>query len=508
MKRLFYILFLCSIAHGQDTLVLNTKIIDAVAYGAAYNITGGRGGTVYHVTNRDNTGTGSLRDAVSGDNRIVVFDVSGIFNISSLVGFGSNISILGSTAPQGGVVIDGQRLYAANESNIFFEGVSFIGGDNSTIDAITFDDCASVFLMNCEFRYGVDESLDLDATGRTSPGIITVQWNLFGEGSKAMILGADQTPAGGVSILGNIGSNMGYRLPKSSGDFDMEILNNVWHNFYYLMMRFDSNDFNLNQNYNVYQAGSDTGTLNFNFGLRTDNVAMEPRIYSYYNFIDASVKQSAGDDNADDWDEFVTTNGLDPLWFIDSAHSFSWRPYPLKTVYADIMGEVPDRGPRFYVSDLGTRGIYQHSLNSTTITQIQTDSDTAKLAEASYGTQPSALPTNTRGGGFYSDDPDLPQFFIDDYGPATASTVQPLYTFTNYDTAETFIVKNDAGYTALEIYHMWTRQAFEFLMETGEVVGDTTYSINEFSGPPAASGTIINGNSLRLNGGNARILTN
>ena len=53
----------------------------ALGFGA--NATGGRNGTVYHVTTLADSGTGSFRDAVSQGNRIVVFDVGGYINLQT-----------------------------------------------------------------------------------------------------------------------------------------------------------------------------------------------------------------------------------------------------------------------------------------------------------------------------------------------------------------------------------------------------------------------------------------
>ncbi|MBP5247453.1 MAG: carbohydrate-binding protein [Fibrobacter sp.] len=89
---------------------------EALGFGA--NATGGRGGTVYHVTNLDDSGTGSFRDAVSKPNRIVVFDVGGYITIKSAVSISSNITIAGQTAPGEGIGIKGGKLSTGKQSNI------------------------------------------------------------------------------------------------------------------------------------------------------------------------------------------------------------------------------------------------------------------------------------------------------------------------------------------------------------------------------------------------------
>jgi hypothetical protein len=99
----------------------------AVGFGAV--ATGGRGGTVYHVTNLNDSGAGSFRDAVSGSGRIVVFDVGGYITLSSAVSAKSNLTIAGQTAPGGGIGIMGREVSFANASNDIVRDVRFRQGD-------------------------------------------------------------------------------------------------------------------------------------------------------------------------------------------------------------------------------------------------------------------------------------------------------------------------------------------------------------------------------------------
>jgi large repetitive protein len=86
------------------------------AEGAGRLTSGGRGGTVVHVTTLDRDGPGSLAEAVSGPDRIVVFDVSGIIDLAHKGKAGHvrvahpNITIAGQTAPGEGICLRGGSL--------------------------------------------------------------------------------------------------------------------------------------------------------------------------------------------------------------------------------------------------------------------------------------------------------------------------------------------------------------------------------------------------------------
>jgi hypothetical protein len=133
------------------------------AFGFGAKATGGRAGTVYHVTNLGDAGSGSFRDAVSASNRIVVFDVGGYITLKTAVSVKSNLTIAGQTAPGQGIGFRGGEISFANSSNIICRGIRIRPGSET---ASTDDDALSLYLArnvildHCSFEFAPWNNID------------------------------------------------------------------------------------------------------------------------------------------------------------------------------------------------------------------------------------------------------------------------------------------------------------------------------------------------------------
>ena len=149
------------------------------AEGHGRYVTGGRGGTVVHVTNLNDSGTGSLRNAVNGSNRIVVFDVAGIIELKSDLVIKSNITIMGQTAPSPGITVR-YRTVRPNGNNIIIRFIRFRRGEekdvNDGADAIWTRNYTGMILDHCSFSWSIDEIASFYDNRN-----FTMQWCTIGE---------------------------------------------------------------------------------------------------------------------------------------------------------------------------------------------------------------------------------------------------------------------------------------------------------------------------------------
>lgn len=122
-------------------------------------VTGGRGGKIYHVTNLNDSGTGSFREAVKSDNRIIVFDVAGVIALKSDLKIADNITILGQTAPSPGITL---RYYTVQPgSNNIIRFIRIRRGQEKDIndgaDASWQRNKTGIIFDHCSFSWSIDE---------------------------------------------------------------------------------------------------------------------------------------------------------------------------------------------------------------------------------------------------------------------------------------------------------------------------------------------------------------
>lgn len=130
------------------------------AEGHGRYVTGGRGGTVRHVTNLSGKDIeGSFRRAVGYSNSIVVFDVAGVIELEADVTFKDNITILGQTAPSPGITLRYRTIQPGNNNIIRF--IRIRRGEEKNIndgaDAIWQRQKHDIILDHCSFSWSIDE---------------------------------------------------------------------------------------------------------------------------------------------------------------------------------------------------------------------------------------------------------------------------------------------------------------------------------------------------------------
>ena len=217
------------------------------AEGFGRYVTGGRGGTVYHVKNLKDSGYQSLRWSLAqnpGKPKIIVFDISGTIHLESELSIPSNVTIAGQTAPGDGICIADYPC-SIHGNNVIVRYMRFrLGNKNVKKDgADGWDGFGGFDQMNwmidhCSVSWSIDECLSVLGNKNT-----TVQWCLVAQSlvaaghSKGNHGYGGNWGGSGASFHHNLLAHHGSRTPRlgprptTQLDERMDMRNNVIYNF-------------------------------------------------------------------------------------------------------------------------------------------------------------------------------------------------------------------------------------------------------------------------------------
>jgi hypothetical protein len=215
--------------------------------GGAYSF-GGRGGKVYVVTNLNDSGPGSFREACeAGGARVVVFNVAGIIQLKERIRIRAPyITIVGSTAPGDGVCIAGDTVELETH-DIVIRHMRFRRGDTDVADrndSIGGNPIGNVMIDHVSASWGLDENMsmyrhmfDHDDNPQTPslklPTVnITIQNSIFSEGLDTYNHAFGSTIGGFNSTFHkNLWACNTGRNPSVGMNGDFALVNNVIFNW-------------------------------------------------------------------------------------------------------------------------------------------------------------------------------------------------------------------------------------------------------------------------------------
>ncbi|MDR0541226.1 MAG: polysaccharide lyase [Dysgonamonadaceae bacterium] len=183
---------------------------------------GGRGGKVIVVTNLNDSGPGSFRDACEqGGARIVVFNVAGIIRLTSPVIIRAPyITIAGQTAPGDGICIAGETVWC-NTHDVVIRHVRFRRGETwvgRRDDSFGGNPVGNIMIDHVSASWGLDEN-------------ISFYRHMFnpGDGSKELKLGTVN-----VTIQNSISSQAldtyNHSFGSTLGGENCTFMRNLWAN--------------------------------------------------------------------------------------------------------------------------------------------------------------------------------------------------------------------------------------------------------------------------------------
>ncbi len=178
--------------HAQQQILETGNVVDTpIAFPGAEGFgkftSGGRGGKVFIVSNLNDNGPGSFREAAEAKApRIIVFAVSGTIHLESKLIIQKNATIAGQTAPGDGICLADQPVSLGGD-NIIIRFLRFRMGDKyqsqaGMVNGSGGDDAFGgskrkhIIVDHCTASWSTDEVFSIYGGDST-----TIQWNIISE---------------------------------------------------------------------------------------------------------------------------------------------------------------------------------------------------------------------------------------------------------------------------------------------------------------------------------------
>ncbi|MBU2975927.1 pectate lyase family protein [Zobellia sp. B3R18] len=281
------------------------------AEGFGKNATGGRGGFIYHVTNLNDGGAGSLREGIEkkSGTRTIVFDVSGYIVLKSPLkirkGYG-NLTIAGQTAPDDGITLRGSSFWI-HDSNVIIRYLrirpgkdwipSNVGTSNSEnyepddalrIKAWPGTTVENIIIDHCSISWGRDGVLDISGSTNGYLKKLTIQNSIISENVDKGYGTLIDKNISDITLVQNLWAHNKERnilFNNNPGDGGIEFINNLIYNFKRGTILFYSTKADIIGN--VYLTNSNSNRTLETIRLETSNQSRSStELYAFDNIED------------------------------------------------------------------------------------------------------------------------------------------------------------------------------------------------------------------------------
>ncbi|MCB0383478.1 MAG: hypothetical protein KDD05_09350, partial [Psychroserpens sp.] len=241
LKNNFFYLFIAAF-FCFTTNSFTQQLAFPTAEGFGKYASGGRGGSVIKVTNLNDSGPGSLRNALLASGpRTIVFEVGGTINLAgNIYVTNGDFTLAGQTAPGDGILLKG-GMVEVEASNVIIRYIRFrpgpsapSGADALNITAWSGQHHENIIIDHCSLSWASDENFDIRALPNGSVKNVTIQNSIMAECGYGS-LAAERTT--NLTYYRNLyahnserNTRKGYPIP---GTFDFELINNLIYGFRY-----------------------------------------------------------------------------------------------------------------------------------------------------------------------------------------------------------------------------------------------------------------------------------